>query len=67
MSTQAVLASASALPPDQAEIIVLRVLAGPDTRAVARIVGQSAGTVRVTAHRGLRRPRRHVDRASVTP
>jgi RNA polymerase sigma-70 factor, ECF subfamily len=67
MSTQAVLALISALSPDQAEIIVLRVVAGLDTRAVGRIVGKSPGAVRVAAHRGLRRLAATVNRAGVTP
>ncbi len=41
--------------PDQAEIIVLRVVAGLGTAEVARLVGKSPGAVRVAAHRGLRR------------
>jgi RNA polymerase sigma-70 factor, ECF subfamily len=67
ISTQAALALISALPADQAEIIVLRVVAGLDTRAVARIVGKSPGAVRVAAHRGLRRLAATADRAGVTP
>ena len=43
------------LSPDQAEIILLRVLVGLDVAAVAQIVGRSPGAVRVAAHRGLRR------------
>ncbi|HUY48613.1 MAG TPA: RNA polymerase sigma factor [Streptosporangiaceae bacterium] len=66
-STKAVLALISTLPRDQAEIIVLRVVAGLDTNAVARIVGKSPGAVRVAAHRGLRRLAAAVDRAGVTP
>jgi len=66
MSTRAVLTLVTALPPDQAEIIVLRVVAGLDTHAVARMVGKSPGAVRVAAHRGLRRLAAAVDRAGVT-
>jgi RNA polymerase sigma-70 factor, ECF subfamily len=66
ISTQAVLALISALPPEQAEIIMLRVVAGLDTRAVARLVGKSPGAVRVAAHCGLRRLAATVDRAGVT-
>jgi len=66
MSTQAVLALVGALPRDQAEIIVLRVVAGLDAQVVARIVGKSPGAVRVAAHRGLRRLAGAVDRAGVT-
>ncbi len=49
------LAAVAALPPHQAEVILLRVVAGLDTDAVARIVGSTPGAVRVAAHRGLRR------------
>jgi RNA polymerase sigma-70 factor, ECF subfamily len=42
------------LPADQAEAVALRVLAGLDTSAVARILGKSSGAVRVALHRGLR-------------
>jgi len=55
LATAAAIAAVSALPPLQAEVILLRVLAGLDTEAVARIVGRSQGAVRVAAHRGLRR------------
>jgi RNA polymerase sigma-70 factor (ECF subfamily) len=65
ISAEAVLALISALPPDQAEIIMLRVVAGLDTHAVARIVGKSPGAVRVAAHRGLRRLAAVVDHAGV--
>jgi RNA polymerase sigma-70 factor (ECF subfamily) len=55
IATAAAITAVSALPPLQAEVILLRVLAGLDTEAVARIVGRSPGAVRVAAHRGLRR------------
>lgn len=67
LSVQAVLALMSTLPADQAEIIMLRVVAGVDTQAVARIVGKSPGAVRVAAHRGLRRLAAVVDPADVMP
>jgi len=44
----------ASLPPDQGEIIALRVLADLDVATVASLVGKSAGAVRVAAHRGLR-------------
>lgn len=66
-SAQAVLALISTLPPDQAEIIMLRVVAGLDAHAVGCIVGKSPGAVRVAAHRGLRRLATEVDRAGVMP
>ena len=43
------------LPPLQAEVILLRVLAGLDNEATAQLLGRSPGAVRVAAHRGLRR------------
>jgi RNA polymerase sigma-70 factor (ECF subfamily) len=49
------LAAIAHLPRDQAEIVLLRVVAGLDAAAVAAIVGKSAGAVRVTQHRALRR------------
>jgi RNA polymerase sigma-70 factor, ECF subfamily len=63
----AALALISALPADQAEIIVLPVVAGPGTHEVARIVGKSPAAVRVAAQRGLRRLAATADRAGVTP
>jgi RNA polymerase sigma-70 factor, ECF subfamily len=55
MGTRAALALIGRLPSDQAEIIVLRVVVGLDTAAVAKLVGKRAGAVRTAAHRGLRR------------
>jgi RNA polymerase sigma-70 factor, ECF subfamily len=55
LSTQAALAQVATLPPDQAEAIVLRVVAGLKVDRVATIMGKRPGTVRVLTHRGLRR------------
>jgi RNA polymerase sigma-70 factor (ECF subfamily) len=44
----------AALPPDQAEAVALRVLAGLDTAVVAGILDKSPGSVRIALHRGLR-------------
>jgi RNA polymerase sigma-70 factor, ECF subfamily len=66
ITTHAVLAPISALPPDQAEIIMLRVAAGLAAHDVAQLVGKSPGAVRVAAHRGLRRLAAAVDRVGVT-
>ena len=54
ISTEAALAFIATLPREQAEIIILRVVAGLDVARVARIVGKSPGAVRVATHRGLR-------------
>jgi len=43
------------LPPDQAEIILLRVVAGLPVEEVAEITGRRPGTIRVLQHRALRR------------
>ena len=43
------------LPADQAEIVLLRVVAGLGADEVSRITGRRPGTVRVLQHRALRR------------
>ena len=54
-ATREALAMVATLPADQAEAIVLRVVAGLDVDRVAAIMGKRPGTVRVLTHRGLRR------------
>jgi len=54
-STRAALAELATLPADQAEAIMLRVVAGLGVDRVAAIMGKRPGTVRVLTHRGLRR------------
>ena len=66
ISARAVVGLIATLPQDQAEIIMLRVVAGLDVADVARIVGKSPGAVRVAAHRALRRLADRLDRAGVT-
>jgi RNA polymerase sigma-70 factor, ECF subfamily len=55
LSTRAALAEVATLPPDQAEAIVLRVVAGLGVERVAAIMDKRPGTIRVLTHRGLRR------------
>jgi RNA polymerase sigma-70 factor (ECF subfamily) len=55
LSTAAAIALVSGLPRLQAEVILLRVVAGLDTESVARLLRKKPGAVRVAAHRGLRR------------
>jgi RNA polymerase sigma-70 factor (ECF subfamily) len=55
LSTEAALALVGGLPLAQAEVVLLRVVAGLDVTQVACIVGKRPGAVRVLAHRGLRR------------
>jgi RNA polymerase sigma-70 factor, ECF subfamily len=55
LSTRAALAVIAQLPRDQAEVVLLRVVAGLGVEQVARLLGRRPGAVRVLAHRGLRR------------
>ena len=49
------------LPQDQAEVLLLRVVAGLDAETVARITGRRAGAVRVLQHRALKRLARRLE------
>ena len=66
ISTRSVVALIMNLPPEHAEIIMLRVVAGLEATDVARIVGKTPGAVRVTAHRALRKLADLAERAGVT-
>jgi RNA polymerase sigma-70 factor, ECF subfamily len=55
IATESALALLTQLPALQAEVIMLRVVAGLDTDAVATMLGKTPGNVRVTAHRGLKK------------
>lgn len=66
MSTQAAMRLIGTLPRDQAEVVVLRVIAGLDVATVAGIVGCSVGAVRVRQHRGLRRLAEILEQSAVT-
>lgn len=46
---------AAALSPEQAEVVLLRVIAGLEVDQVARITGRRPGTVRVLQHRALKK------------
>ena len=54
-ATRRAIALVRTLPPDQAEVVMLRVVAGLDNAEVAELVGKSPGAVRVLAHRGIKR------------
>jgi RNA polymerase sigma-70 factor, ECF subfamily len=57
MSTRRALRLIESLPPDQAELVMLRVVVGLDVGDVAAVTGRSPGSVRVAVHRALRRLR----------
>src|SRR5579875_171865 len=58
---------AAALPPDQAQVVLLRVLAGLSVDEVAAVLGKRPGTVRVLQHRALRRLAKAISLEGVTP
>ena len=55
LSTERAIDLIGRLAPDQAEVVLLRVVADLDVADTARVVGKSRGAVRVLTHRGLRR------------
>lgn len=63
---EAVATIASILPPDQAEVVLLRVVGGFSANEVAEIIGKSPGAVRVLQHRGLARLTQGLSGESVT-
>src|SRR5206468_8083246 len=54
LSTDDALAQVRRLPPAQAELVALRILADLDVSTVAEIVGSTPGAVRVAVHRALK-------------
>lgn len=55
VGTQQALALIARLPKDQAEAVLLRVVLQLDAESAAKVLGKRAGSVRMAAHRGLRR------------
>ena len=66
IATESALALVAQLPTLQADVIMLRVVAGLDTEAVAQILGKTPGNVRVMAHRGLKKLEELLGRAGIT-
>jgi RNA polymerase sigma-70 factor (ECF subfamily) len=60
LSTDLALGMIAALPPEQAQAVLLRAVVGLDARTAGEVLGKRAGAVRVNAHRGLRRLARQV-------
>ena len=63
---QAIAALVRDLSADQAEVVMLRVVAGLSVGQVAMIMGSSPGSVRVLQHRALRQLAKTWDRGTVT-
>jgi RNA polymerase sigma-70 factor (ECF subfamily) len=55
LSTDSAITLISALPRDQAEAVLLRVVVGLDAKEAGRVLGKRSGAVRTAAYRGLRR------------
>jgi RNA polymerase sigma-70 factor (ECF subfamily) len=53
VSTEAALSLLRALPQAQAQVLLLRVVAGLDVATTAQVLGRTPNHVRVLAHRGL--------------
>jgi RNA polymerase sigma-70 factor (ECF subfamily) len=66
-STQEAVTLVRRLPPLQAEVVLLRVVAGLPVSEVAEVLGRTPGAVRVAAHRGLRALADLVAPVGVTP
>ena len=54
------------LSPDQAEVVLLRVIGGLDVDQVAELLGKRPGTIRVLQHRALRRLHEELAKGRVT-
>jgi RNA polymerase sigma-70 factor (ECF subfamily) len=67
LSTDQVIALIAALPRDQAEAVLLRVVMGLDGVNAGRVLGKRPGAVRVAAHRGLRRLAQQLDGDAAGP
>jgi RNA polymerase sigma-70 factor (ECF subfamily) len=66
LSTRAALALVSALPRDQAEAVLLRVVVGLDGPSAACVLGKRPGAVRTATYRGLKRLARQLGTDGVT-
>ena len=62
ITTGQALSLIGSLPRDQAEAVMLRVVAGLDARGAARIVGKRTGAIRTAAYRGLKRLAKRLER-----
>jgi RNA polymerase sigma-70 factor, ECF subfamily len=60
LSTDTALGLIAALPREQAQAVLLRAVVGLDASTAGAVLGKRAGTVRVAAHRGLKKLARQV-------
>jgi RNA polymerase sigma-70 factor (ECF subfamily) len=67
MATRRALAAIAELPPDQAEAVLLRAVAGLSAQDAAEVVGKRAGAVRIAAMRGLRALKKRLERERGAP
>ncbi|HEU4425871.1 MAG TPA: RNA polymerase sigma factor [Pilimelia sp.] len=61
LDTDWAIAVIATLPKDQAEAVMLRVVAGLDVAQTAAVLGKRSGAVRIATMRGLRRLAEHVE------
>jgi RNA polymerase sigma-70 factor, ECF subfamily len=66
IASEAALREIAALPRDQAEVVLLRVVAGLSADDVAALMGKRPGTIRVLQHRALARLAKTAVRLRVT-
>jgi RNA polymerase sigma-70 factor (ECF subfamily) len=66
LGSDAAIALIATLPPDQADVVLLRVIGDLSVADVARIVGKRPGAVRGLQHRALRNLASAVSREAVT-
>ncbi|MGP4012752.1 RNA polymerase sigma factor [Streptomyces sp. 4N124] len=66
LATRQVLDMIAALPPHQAEAVLLRVVAGLDGSTVARMLGKQPSAVRMASYRGLKRLARALPPADIS-
>ncbi|MFE0462317.1 RNA polymerase sigma factor [Kitasatospora sp. NPDC058965] len=65
--TRRALEMIAALPKDQAEAVLLRVVLQLDAESAAQVLGKRAGSVRMAAHRGLRKLAKLLEAPAAVP
>jgi RNA polymerase sigma-70 factor (ECF subfamily) len=61
VATRNAIALIAALPPDQAEAVLLRAVLGLDAATAGHILGKRPGAIRTAAHRGLKTLHKRLD------